>query len=370
MAPVIPIPIPIPIANLYYLLSYAWNYRLRERDLVAIDADSCPDLNNFLARILIAATRRLLRRGLDRSYLAYEDETSRIRGRIDFSASEKKQTRLRGKLVCTYDELSPDVLHNRIVKATLRLLLSDPRVHADARQELRKTWDAFAEVGDFKVTPHHFHRVQLHRNNEGYRFVLHVCQLIHASLLPEKSANGALRFRDLLRDEKLMATIFQDFVRHFAARHFPEAGVSAMGIQWQASDFGEGAAERLPCMLTDVTMAWPERKLILDCKYYREALQSRYDVLKFHSSHLYQLHAYLTNKGAEPGWEMAEGMLLYPANGYEIDHSFTLHGRHRIRVATINLHQPWPGIEGNLRGLLDGGRRSVLAGEACLGGID
>ena len=59
----------------------------------------------------------------------------------------------------------------------------------------------------------------------------------------------------------------------------------------------------------------PDRKLILDCKYYQEALVSRYDALRFRSGNLYQLNAYLTNKAVEPGWENVEGMLLYPSNG-------------------------------------------------------
>ena len=107
----------------------------------------------------------------------------------------------------------------------------------------------------------------------------------------------------------------------------------------------------LPRMITDVTVAWPDRKLILDCKYYQEALVSRYDALRFRSGNLYQLNAYLTNKAAEPGWENAEGMLLYPSNGYSFDHAFTLHGNHRIRVSTINLQQVWTEISTDLLGL-------------------
>jgi len=345
---------PIPIANLYYLLSYAWNHRLSEAELAEVDADSCPDLNNLFARILASATTRLLRNGLDRSYLAVTEETPRIRGRIDFSASEKIQSRSRGKLVCIHDELSPDVLHNRIVKATVRLLLSDKLVHSESRKALRKVLEGFSEVGDMRVSPNHFHRVQLHRNNRAYRFLLHLCELIHGSLLPEKASGGGLRFRDFARDETLMARVFEDFVRNFASRHLDGARVSAAQIQWRASDFGEGSAI-LPRMLTDVTVAWPHRKLILDCKYYQEALVSRYDALRFRSGHLYQLNAYLTNQAAEAGWEEVEGMLLYPSNGYRLDHCFTLHGRHRVRIATLDLMKGWPEIEGDLRGLFGEG---------------
>lgn len=352
----------IPIANLYYLLSYAWDHRLSEAELVSVDADSCPDLNNLFARVLAAATHRLLRGGLDRSYLSIEEETPRIRGRIDFSASEKKQTRTRGKLVCTYDELSPDVLHNRIVKATLRLLLSDTVVKLETRRALRKALDGFAEVGDLRVTAHHFHRVQLHRNNRSYRFLLHLCELIHGSLLPDKSVGAPRRFRDFTRDEKLMAKVFEDFVRNFARRHLEGAVVSAMHIDWLASDLGEGTRATLPRMITDVTVSWPGRKLILDCKYYQEALVSHYDALRFRSGNLYQLNAYLTNKAAAPGWEETEGMLLYPSNGYHLDHRFTLHGRHHVSIRTIDLQQPWTEVEASLMDLFDPESSTALSG--------
>lgn len=343
----------IPITNLYYLLAYAWDHRLSEAEMVAIDADSCPDLNNLFAKVLANAAHRLVRRGLDRSYVPFEEETSRIRGRIDFSASEKIQSRTRGKLVCIYDELSADVLHNRIVKATLRVLRNDRRVHPDSRKRLAQSLESFHEVADIRVSAHDFHRVQLHRNNRAYRFILHFCELIHASLLPEKSQDGSRRFRDFTRDEKVMAKVFEDFVRNFASRHLPEATVSAMHIGWRASDLGEGTSAMLPRMITDVTIAWPDRKLILDCKYYQEALVSRYNSLKFRSGNLYQLYAYLTNKAVEPGWEQVEGMLLYSSNGYTFDHAFTLHNRHRIRVSSIDLNRPWPEIESSLLGLLN-----------------
>ena len=341
----------IPIKNLYYLLAYAWDHKLSDGELVAIDADSCPDLNNLFAKILADATHHLVRRGLDRSYVPFEEETPRIRGRIDFSASEKIQSRTRGKLVCIYDELSPDVLHNRIVKSTLHVLRNDPRVHKDSRKRLAQSLEAFHEIGDLRVTPRDFHRVQLHRNNRAYRFILHLCELIHASLLPDKSQDGGRRFRDFTRDEKIMAKVFEDFVRNFADRHLTDAEVSAMHIGWCASDMGKDTSTMLPHMLTDVTVTWPDRKLILDCKYYQEALVSRYDPLRFRSGNLYQLNAYLTNKAAEPGWENVEGMLLYPSNGYHFDHIFTLHGCHQIRVSTIDLQQVWPKIESDLLGL-------------------
>jgi len=48
----------------------------------------------------------------------------------------------------------------------------------------------------------------------------------------------------------------------------------------------------------------------------------------------------MTNKAVDAGWERAEGVLLYPANGYRMDHRFVLHDRHPIRIVTLDLNGP------------------------------
>src|ERR1039458_10864091 len=71
----------IPIANIYYLLCYAWD-ALEERDaLTDVDALDSTDRLGLFARVLVNGTRRLLRRGLDRGYLAREDEILGVRDR-------------------------------------------------------------------------------------------------------------------------------------------------------------------------------------------------------------------------------------------------------------------------------------------------
>ena len=63
--------------------------------------------------------RPLVRRGLDRSYVDRTEEIPLLRGRIDFGESAKRQSLWRARMVCTFDELSADVLHNRILRSTL-----------------------------------------------------------------------------------------------------------------------------------------------------------------------------------------------------------------------------------------------------------
>ncbi len=344
---------PIPIANLYYLLVYAWDHRLDEAEVVDLEANGCPDLNNLFARILLNGTEELVRRGLDRSYIGQDETASRIRGRIDFPASARRLTWLRGRLHFAFDELSHDVLHNRLVKTTLLVLRRDRALKGKLRDRIDASLAWFDQVTPLpQVNPVMFRRVQLHRNNRIYRFLLAICELIHRSMLPQQFDPGHNRFRDFTRDERLMAGIFEKFVRNFARRHLAGARVSAATIPWNATTEDPETSSLIPLMKTDVTVEWPGRKLILDCKYYPEALGSHYDALAFHSANLYQMHAYLTNKASDPGWESVEGMLLYPTNGYQLHHTLTLHGRHRLGVRTIDLNQCWAGIREELRDLL------------------
>lgn len=335
----------IPIQNIYYLLSYAWDH-FREGDSVDVSADSCPDLANLLGRVLGHGIERLARTGLDRLYVETSDTVPALRGRVLVAQSYRRMTHRSGRMLCEFDELCHDVLPNQILRSTCDRLIRCGQLTSENRHLVRRANAWLADVQPIRLTGRTFGRVQFHRNNRAYRFLIHTCQLIHQCLLPEER-DGTRRFRDILRDDTVMSALFEQFVRNFAIRHCPGAKVSAMEIAWRADTCGQ-AQDVIPKMITDVTIQWPERKLILDCKYYAEALISRFDALRLRSGHLYQLHAYLTNKAPTPGWENVEGMLLYPSNGYDFDHNFVLHGRHPIRVSTININRDWREIEAAL----------------------
>src|SRR5687767_201482 len=106
----------IPIRNLYYLFCYAWQ-RFPEGGAVEVGIDESPDLPNLFARLLINSANRLMRRGLDRGYCETNEETRAPRGRMLLAEIAKRQTLRRGSVVCAFDELTADVLHNQIIKA-------------------------------------------------------------------------------------------------------------------------------------------------------------------------------------------------------------------------------------------------------------
>src|SRR5262249_34289219 len=93
--------------------------------------------------------------------------------------------------------------------------------------------------------------------------------------------------------------------------------------------------------------------VIVDTKFYREALQTNYGKSSIHSEHLYQLFSYLKNAEAlGDEFTNARGILLYPAVGEKVSFEAILQG-HPVLVRTINLDQGWKYIQSDLLGLLN-----------------
>jgi len=342
---------PIPVQNLFYLLSYAWEAHAPAPE-TRLAVEPCTDLANLFAVLISGGIRRLIRRdGLHRAYVPEVEEVTALRGKLVVADCLKRNTFLNGRAVCQFDELSHDVLLNQILRSTLDLLLAAADLEADNRSALLDCRKWLAGISPGPLTAGVFRRLQFSGHTRPYRFLIRLCELIFSSLLPNQR-DGKLRFQDCFRDEARMHAVFETFVRNFAARHAKGAKVGATTIQWAGLSFSDEARALLPQMRTDVTIEFPTRKLILDCKYYRQAVVSNLGRSKLHSAHLYQLFAYLQNKGTEPGWEKCEGMLLYPTVDTPLDCRYELSG-HPVRVATLDLSQPWQAIHATLLGYLE-----------------
>jgi 5-methylcytosine-specific restriction enzyme subunit McrC len=342
----------IPIQNLYYLFLYAWD-RFPEGQAVEVEATGSPDLVDLFAKVLCNGVRRLLRRGLDKHYLEFEEETVSPRGRFLLSETFKRTTLIRGRAVCAYDELSVDIPHNQVLKATLRSLASRQGIDAKSAQELRTLHRQMAGVSDRPLTRALFQRVQLGRNNRHYDLLLRICSLILDSLLPGEG-EGRTRFADILEDEVKMSTIFESFVRNFYRSEQAAFRVGADQLSWDVSHSDPQHAHFLPAMRTDVTLRGPERTIVLDAKFHKTTLaQYRGSSGKVKSENLYQLLTYLRHihPHGQPAAQV-EGILLYPRTSpQDLRLDYCIAG-HRVRVHTLALDRPWPEISQDLLGLL------------------
>jgi 5-methylcytosine-specific restriction enzyme subunit McrC len=108
----------------------------------------------------------------------------------------------------------------------------------------------------------------------------------------------------------------------------------------------------LPSMLTDTTLESPNGVIIIETKFYLNALLSnRGGSEKIRSQHLYQLMSYISNK-AKSCQKPVEGILLYPTVASAIMADYVIQG-HRVRICTIDLSKPWQEISRSLIAILD-----------------
>lgn len=343
----------IPIANIYYLLCYAWDV-LEEKDSLAdIDALDSTDLLNLFARVLVNGTRRLLRRGLDRGYLSREDEIPGVRGKLLVTQTLRRYLLCQGRAVCAWDELEYDTLPNRILKTTLQRLHKAEELDAATRADVHGLLRWLAPVLTIELRGEHFRRVQLHRNNRIYAFLLHICEFVHEHWLPAEYGS-ARRFRDFIRDG--LPGLFEKFVFNFYRHELPAGWlVSAPVVQWQLVAPNADALALVPRMETDVCLRGPGRALILDTKFYAQALKAgSHGTPRLPSANLYQLFTYLRQQSCKPSWEQAEGVLLYPHTTRDFAVEFNTHG-HRIRAMSLDLAQTWQNIHAALMEIVAAG---------------
>lgn len=333
----------IPIRNLYYLFCYAWD-RYPEGGSTEVGIDECPDIPNLFARVLLNGVHRLLRRGLDRGYIASDDELRSPRGRILLDRTIKEQTLLRGTVACQFDELRYDVLHNRIIKATAALLARHPLIRPSLAHELLVLCKKMANISEVRLEPGVFRKVQLFRNNAQYSVLLRLCEFVCTAMLPETGGRGH-RFPDVLRDEELMSRVFEDFLRNFYIYEQQAFKVRREDMRWRVDAEPGGDVSLVPMMRTDLTLRSDACTIVMDAKFYADPFLRSAGVPKIRSNHLYQLFAYM--KHAADASTPVRGALVYAAPAGGCFHRYRLDG-HEIAIAALDLSQPWSSIHSEL----------------------
>lgn len=330
----------IPILNIYYLLCYAWNH-VQDQDTTRLRFQPHHGALDLLGKVLAGGVNHLLRRGLDRGYLERREDLAGIRGKLAVGETAKRALKSRARAACDFEELSPDILRNRILQASLRRLLGRGGVNLspDVRKEVRSAFRKMPSVSALRLTRGAFTRVQLAGGNRKlYRFLLSVCRLIHDSLLVDKRT-GRTVFRDFRRDNATMWRLFEDFALGFYRREQSEFRVRGQSpIRWSGREGTSDANHALvPGMKADLVLESSHRRIIIDTKFHQTVLPGD----KLRSSNLYQLLAYLRNRQATlPEGPAHEGILLYARPGKSVRVDVRLEG-FRVRARTVNLNRPW-----------------------------
>ena len=340
----------IRVRNLFHMLAYAFS-ALTEQGYRAVATEDFDNAAELCAAILERGVSLQLKRGLGQEYVNRSEARSCLRGKVEVTESVKSQAVWRRQLVCSYDEFSVDTTMNRVIKATVALLVRADISRA-RKKSLKKLMVFFADVRDIDL-----HRVdwnmRFERNNRTYRMLMAVCWLVVKGLLQTQS-DGATRMMDFF-DEQRMSRLYEKFILEYYRREHPRLRARASFVEWAIDD---GMMDGLPAMRSDITLSARGRVLIIDAKYYAATMQSNFDKRSVHSGNLYQIFAYVKNKQAalERAGESVEvsGMLLYAATDEEVQPDFTYRmSGNQIGVRTLDLDRPFEEIRAQLDGIAD-----------------
>ena len=353
----------IPIANLYHLLCYAWEFFELDKE-VGVDVDNHNGYAELLTKVLTAGTVHLLKQGLHRDYQAVTEPMRAIRGKLELAPSLATGRLEQGIAVCTHDEFTADIPANQILKSVLIRMARTPGMDSKLASAARGTALRMTGVTLIEPDVRMLGRVRIHRNNRFYGFLLSICRLILEATSVKESEDtlAEMNQRFYQAVEERLPALFEAFVRNFYRKHlvgsngWTSAGRQDLNWQWEA--LTQDAELFLPKMQTDITLEHPDRKIILDTKFYNTGGISRE---KFHSANMYQLNSYVTQcamkaqsrliRGQKPRHPHdidCEGMLLYATVGDNDYHHKYAMPPHKMAVATVNLAMRWEVIEHRL----------------------
>lgn len=333
----------IPIDNIYYMLCYAWDkLDYLDRNKVGILEEN--DVLNLFSRIFVNELNFIIKKGLYREYNSFEEESSIIKGKINLNKSITLILNKQNRLNCTYEELDFNITINRILKTTIINLLKIKDLSNDNKKSLKNILIYFKSINNIILSKRLFNSIRYNTNNKAYKFIINICELINDNLLISENGEEA-DFYNFLEDERKMAYIFENFVRNFYKKELKIAKVYREDIKWALK--GENL-EYIPKMETDISIEFPNKKIIMDTKYYKKSLTTNYGKDKLISGNLYQLFAYLKNNETKSLKDKnSDGILLYPRVNKDLDLKYNIEN-HIIKICTVNLNMKWNNIENRL----------------------
>ena len=250
--------------------------------------DKLPDL---VAEILTRATQRRIRRNLTLEFHRSQADLTRVRGRIDILRTERFGLLRKGKIACSFEQLTTDTPRNRLVKAALNKLR--PSVdEPDLARRCRTLAAALDRAGVSDETSTGMLRSlrgvrAAGRANAEDRQMLAAAELaLKLSLPTEGPGRAHLPAPD--RDETWARRLFEAAVGGFYDTVLGPRGWSVKPgkrIHWQIEEQTKTSRidEIMPQMQTDITLKSPpagvhdqRHRIVIDTKFTSILKRSQY----------------------------------------------------------------------------------------------
>ena len=118
-----------------------------------------------------------VRRGMPRRYVEHADDLPALRGRLDAVRQFTTLAANPSRLACRYDDLSPDILLNRVMRAVVQRLRRLAR-RPETQRRLAELAFAYADVGDLASPDVPWSRLRLDRTDRRWGPLVRLARLI------------------------------------------------------------------------------------------------------------------------------------------------------------------------------------------------
>ncbi|OIR40835.1 hypothetical protein BJP08_10160 [Corynebacterium sp. NML140438] len=344
---------PIPVRNVW-LLQLLASKLYRDGGVTLSGAELVDkDVIELVSTILADAAQHRLRNGLRVGFERHTADIRRVRGKIDLLGTARDQLLTRGRIRCTFDEVSFDTPTNRLVRSALiratRFPDADPRCHHLA--------DQFGAAGVSALKPdgRAVAALEHDRNASADLRMIAAAKLIHDLAVPNTQA-GSLRTLSLNIDDHHLRRLFEAAALGAYTANLPTWDIKGgKHLRWDLSSTVDDDAALLPGMITDIILRPPGAPpIILDTKFTEILQPTQYHAGKFRSNYLYQIYAYVMSQQANPGFgPHTRGVLLHPVIGKAVNETVVIQG-HPFRFATVDLHGTYREIIAGFLGAVEG----------------
>ena len=196
----------LPIESVLFLASYALGvFKLKPG---VADLHQSTNLVEAMVQLFHQAVRQATGRGLLQGYQTQEETLNVVRGRIRIEEQLRRRFGIAVPIEVRYDEFTPDIEPNRLLKAAVRRLAWLPQRSRNTLRLLSAMRAVFANVSEVEYRPTHLPEVPVTPLNVHYQPALALARLILQSGSVELAA-GRVESASFLID---MNEVFEDFV--------------------------------------------------------------------------------------------------------------------------------------------------------------
>lgn len=284
----------VPIANIFYMLSVAYDLDALRYSNLFIQCDRVEELYENLAQLLADKVLHRCRQGLYKTYEEEEEYLPYVRGRLQIPQLFRHPHRV--QLPCEYQEQTVDNKDNQILAWTLHHIIRlGFCTHPDARASVQMAYAKLKNVVSLKPI-HSYECVgrNYHRLNQDYHLLHALCRMF----LDLQGFTHQVGDHHTLPFLVNMAQLYERFVAAWLKKHTPRKyQVDAQ----ETMQLGGGIRFQIDLVIRDVENG--QVRCVLDTKYKKNITPGTSDVS--------QIISYAVSK------RCTEGILIYPSTNIE-----------------------------------------------------